>query len=334
MPTPVFQLKGPDDAEDAKDADGFLRGNVAQASRGDINYKIWKSGLPGSPLVVAVHGLGGTMGTYASLAQELSSSGFDVLAFDLFGFGLSSSPHGRFNAGMFAEQTLELLALLGYPPDYPFYLMGFSMGGIVSMEVARRCPARVRRLLLIAPAGLVPLGKAQRSGIKALRAVRKLRIPAVAVASKLSAKQELNREDSEHFEPDIQDQVRAQELGREVARRYRSDPEKYAKAWLKSVRDMRLANSRELYRCIAESRLEVLFFWGDNDSVIPLDEIQDELRSFFPAAPLVVIPDAGHSLLEEHASTVAMHATQWLRGWKQNMYLPAASPQVPARGGA
>jgi len=287
---------------------GFQRGDFVRASLGMVNYKLWGRGDGTRPMVVTLHGLLGTMGTFTAMAQELVRRGFDVLTFDLFGFGLSDSPRRRFDAKLFADQTLELLTLIGFPSTCKFSLVGFSMGGVVAMEVARCSPERIARLMLIAPAGLVPLSTMERSGIKALRAVRALHIPAATMLGKLAGGLEVQ---AESFEPDVSDSRKSAEVAEKNALMFRSNPEKYTKAWVKSVRDMRLGGNGQLYTMLAESGVEVMFLWGDSDSTIPLAEIQEELRGFFPSAPVLVVKGAGHGLLAEHSDTVARYASSW-----------------------
>lgn len=276
---------------------------------------MWGSGNGCRPLVVTVHGLMGSLNTFCCTAKELARYGFDVLTFDLFGFGRSDSPHQRFSARLFAKQTLELLELLDFPEERRFFLCGFSMGGLVAMEIARRVPERIARLLLIAPAVLVPLSPMERLGISALRTARALRIPAATLVAKLATRREVNDED------------RSREVAVKCASLFRSDPEKYTKSWLKSVRDMNLATGSSLYERVAASGVEVMFLWGDNDRTIPLGEVLEELREFFPSAPVTVISGAGHGLLAEYPDAVALHAARWFSGGVRAIVLPVMQLQ-------
>mmetsp|Transcript_51542 Transcript_51542/g.167264 ORF Transcript_51542/g.167264 Transcript_51542/m.167264 type:complete len:329 (-) Transcript_51542:105-1091(-) len=287
---------------------GFQRGEMIQLEHGAVNYKLFGLGDGTRPLVVTLHGLMGSMSTFGVMAQDLVRKGFDVLTFDLFGFGLSDSPRKKFNADFFARQTMELVSALRVPEDLPLHIVGFSMGGLIAMELARRFPQRTARLLLIAPAGLVPLSRLERSGIKALRAVRAMHIPAATWFARLTSGWEV---EVESFEPDMQSSSRSLEIAHKNACMFRSDPEKYLKAWMKSVRDMQLSGNQDLYRKVAQSGVEVMFVWGDSDSTVPLHEIQDELRGFFPTAPVMVVRGAGHALMVEHSTTVARYANRF-----------------------
>jgi pimeloyl-ACP methyl ester carboxylesterase len=249
------------------------------------------------------------METFRIMAEKLVTYGYDVLTFDLFGFGLSDSPHKMFKPKLFAAQILELLSLLGYPEGYRFSLVGFSMGGVVAAELASKHPRRIRRLLLVAPAGLVKMGRSERFGVKGLRLARKLKIPVASwLGSALFRKISLV-----DFEPDIRDEELCQQLGEKNHRAFLSDPKKYSKAWLKSVRDMRLGDGQKLYKRLADSGVELMFMWGDSDEVVPLWEIQDELRDFFPTTPVMLLEGAGHGLLScpNHSAVVTSSAARW-----------------------
>lgn len=287
---------------------GLLEGKYAKAKNGLINYQLWGPDDKSRPLVVTVHGLLGSMAAYAGVAQELVKQGFEVLTFDLYGFGLSKSPRKRFNTELYVQQTLELLELVGYPSDYRFFLIGFSMGGLVALDLTRTVPQRIRRLLLVAPAGLIHLSTGQQWGIRLLNLARVLHIPVVTLAAKLARCRKVKAED---FAPDGIDPVKCEEAAERNAKMFRSNPEKYAEAWLKSVRDMRLAGNQQLYKAAAECGVEVLFIWGDCDGMVPLEEVQEDLRTIFPQAPVLVVQGAAHSVLNEQSGLIAYHANGW-----------------------
>lgn len=270
-------------------------------------------------MVVTIHGLMGSLSTFAAMAKTIADLGYDVLAFDLFGFGLSDAPAAaRFDAPTYARQARELLSFIGFPEDAGYFLVGYSMGGLVAMELATQQPKRIRRLLLVAPAGLVPLNFRERAGVRALRVARALRIPAIAVAAKFVDSMDWS---TESFEPD---HVVSEHMSRQCAetneRRFRSDPQKFVTSWLKSVRDMKLDSSRMLYTKLQRSAVEVMFVWGDSDEVVPLDDrVQAELRGIFPHAPVAVVKGVGHGILVEHSDSVAQMAATWFQSGRTGL---------------
>jgi pimeloyl-ACP methyl ester carboxylesterase len=100
------------------------------------------------PPVLAIHGLGGTKGSFLLTVAALAGR-FRVVAVDLPGFGDSDKPIGAaYDAHFFAEAMIDLLDALEIDrADF----IGNSLGGRVALEVALRDPERVGRLALLAP---------------------------------------------------------------------------------------------------------------------------------------------------------------------------------------
>jgi len=105
----------------------------------------------GSP-VLLLHGFDSSFLEFRRLAPWLAPS-FQLFIPDLFGFGFSPRSSGM---GYGPDAVLQHLdALLQHlPQDQPVAVVGASMGGAVAVELARRHPARLNALLLLAPAGL------------------------------------------------------------------------------------------------------------------------------------------------------------------------------------
>ncbi len=102
----------------------------------------------GEPLI-AIHGLGGTKGSFLPTVAELAPH-FHVIAADLPGFGDSSKPlRASYDPSYFARAIVALMDALGLERAH---LVGNSLGGRVAIELAIRYPRRVGRLVLLCPA--------------------------------------------------------------------------------------------------------------------------------------------------------------------------------------
>ncbi len=100
------------------------------------------------PTVVAVHGLGATKGSFLPTVVALADR-FQVIAFDLPGFGDSDKPIGAvYDAPFFAAAVINLLDALKLKR---VHVIGNSLGGRIALEIALREPGRVGRLVLLAP---------------------------------------------------------------------------------------------------------------------------------------------------------------------------------------
>ena len=107
------------------------------------------------PPVLALHGFDSSHLEYRRLAPLLAG-GHQLFIPDLFGFGFCPRP---LKANYGPEAVLDHLELvlaevLQRSGVARVGLIGASMGGSVAVELARRCPERIERLLLLAPAGL------------------------------------------------------------------------------------------------------------------------------------------------------------------------------------
>jgi pimeloyl-ACP methyl ester carboxylesterase len=112
---------------------------------GPVHYAEW--GGDGPPFVL-VHGLGGSLANWMSVAPGLARTG-RVLALDLPGFG-RSPPAGR--SMSIPSQVATVAAFLERVAGGPVTLVGNSMGGLVSGVLSAQRPALVARLVLVDPA--------------------------------------------------------------------------------------------------------------------------------------------------------------------------------------
>ncbi len=111
-----------------------------------INYVEMGSGLP----VVLVHGLAGCWQNWLENIPALAPS-HRVIALDLPGFGASPMPSWEISIpayGRFLHDFCERLGIGGCS------VIGNSMGGFISTELAINEPDRVERLVLVSAAGV------------------------------------------------------------------------------------------------------------------------------------------------------------------------------------
>jgi pimeloyl-ACP methyl ester carboxylesterase len=122
---------------------------------GPVHYVDY-GGPPDGPLMVCVHGLGGSLLNWAAVAPPLSGT-CRVLALDLAGFGRTRS-HGR-STSVHANQQL-LHRFLSEVCRDPAILVGNSMGGLISILQTAAYPETVAGVVLIDPA--LPVGLTSR----------------------------------------------------------------------------------------------------------------------------------------------------------------------------
>ena len=110
-------------------------------------------GPDGAPLLVAVHGLGGSHLNWAAVAPYLTDR-YRLVAVDLVGHGRTPIA-GR--TPDVAGHVAMLEKSLGQLSDRPVVLMGNSLGGLVSALCAAQAPDLVAGLILVDPA--LPIGR-------------------------------------------------------------------------------------------------------------------------------------------------------------------------------
>ena len=136
--------------------------HVARVKNAQIYYEVSGEG----PAVVLLHGLSGSTRWWRKNVPVLSRR-YRVYAIDMIGFGRSRGQ--PFVMQETAGRIIDWMDGLG---EERFHLVGHSMGGLVSAEIAAQCPEQVGRLVLVDAVAL-PLGHSiLRSAINLTAALR------------------------------------------------------------------------------------------------------------------------------------------------------------------
>jgi len=108
--------------------------------------KFTLSGRAGAPAILLSAGLGGAGAFWAPQLAVLEAR-FQVLRFDHRGTGANRQAlPENYSIGHMAEDALEVMDAAGVARAH---VMGHALGGLVGLELARRAPARVDRLVLV-----------------------------------------------------------------------------------------------------------------------------------------------------------------------------------------
>ena len=111
----------------------------------------------GEPPLVLVHGLATTREIWDLVTPSLAERR-RVVTLDVPGFGGSAPVGDGFKLDAVADRIARGLAARGVRA--PFDLVGHSLGAGIALTLAARRPRAVRRLILVAPAGLVGMPSA------------------------------------------------------------------------------------------------------------------------------------------------------------------------------
>jgi pimeloyl-ACP methyl ester carboxylesterase len=110
----------------------------------EVNY----CELGQGPAILFVHGLGASWQSWLEQMPEFAAS-HRVVAMDLPGFGYSESPSEDISIEYYARWSAKFMDVLGIESAA---VVGNSMGGFVSAELAIKFPPRVQRLVFVSAA--------------------------------------------------------------------------------------------------------------------------------------------------------------------------------------
>lgn len=116
---------------------------------GNIKARYWDTPGAGTP-VVLLHGIGASVEVWNTTFPALGAHR-RVLAVDLPGFGRSDKPEVSFTLEYLADFVRDFLDVLEVERAT---IVGHSLGGGLALRFALNFPARLERLMLIAPAAL------------------------------------------------------------------------------------------------------------------------------------------------------------------------------------
>lgn len=129
----------------------------------EIHYKVDKVENPKASILIN-HGFAEHLGRYDYVAKELNKNGYNVYRYDLRGHGKSGKIKGSIESyGEFVDDCKDMVDLIASSGKEEIYMLGHSMGGLVSFLYGIQYRDRLSGQILSGPAvGQLPSA----SGIK------------------------------------------------------------------------------------------------------------------------------------------------------------------------
>lgn len=250
-------------------------GQFVKLTEGFTHYAL--AGPPDQPVVALIHGFSTPYFIWDPTFAGLVAAGFRVLRYDLFGRGYSDRPDGVYDQALFDRQLRELLAALGLTA--PVNLVGLSMGGAIAVGFTAQHPASVKKLALIAPAGL-PLREAL--GTKLMR------IPGLGEwLFDLLGERVLVAGLGKDFA--VRDRLAEFAAHYRVQMRYRG----FRRALLSTLRHGPITSMAAAYQAVGRQARPVLLIWGREDRTVPFP-LNEKVRDAIPRAEFHPIDHCGH----------------------------------------
>jgi pimeloyl-ACP methyl ester carboxylesterase len=268
-----------------------------------ITVRNTPSANPAAEPALYVHGLGGASTNFTDLA-DLLSPWLAGQAIDLPGFGRSGPPAD--DDYTIAGRSRLVIDYLERSGRGPVHLVGNSMGGAISIQVADRRPDLVRTLTLISPAvpdlrlrrgsdALLPLLLVPGIGSRMLT-----RVENVPPERRAQAVIDLCFAHPERVPPN-----RLAEAAAEVAvrRDYAWAGDAFMRSFRGLVRSYLVTGRRSAWQALARIDLPALVVWGERDRLVHVSNAA-KVAAMLPDSRLLVLPEVGHTAqLEDPVST-------------------------------
>jgi pimeloyl-ACP methyl ester carboxylesterase len=276
------------------DARAGAPGRFVQLPDGLIHYEL--AGPSDAQPVVLVHGFSIPYYIWDPTFAALAEAGFRVLRYDLFGRGWSDRPDVAYNADLYDRQLLGLLDALGIRA--PVDVAGLSMGGPIAIHFADRHPERVRRMVLVDPAGF-PMKQPLGAGL--------VRAPGIGEWL-------MDRLSEPILIKGLSKDMKYPERFPEYVDRYREQMQYagFRRALLSTMRSGMLTGAAEACRRVGAQGKSMLLIWGREDQVIPLATSR-AVKAAIPHVEFHTIDEAGHVPHMERPDVVNPLLIEFLR---------------------
>jgi pimeloyl-ACP methyl ester carboxylesterase len=247
----------------------------------------------GAPLVF-VHGLSGCWANWLEQLPALAGE-HRVLALDLPGFGHSPMPSEPISMSGYARLLDRLLGELRIDAAT---VVGNSMGGFISAELAIAFPQRVERLVLISAAGISTAAQAQPGLRRIMPAMRRVETVLAASGAWFASKSDA-----------VARRPRLREATLSVVVRHPGRlPAALAAEQLRGAGTpgflpaLQAILDYDIRERLPQIACPTLIVWGDGDRLVTVKDA-DVFAELIPNSRKVIFNDTGHMAMLEHPAT-------------------------------
>jgi 4,5:9,10-diseco-3-hydroxy-5,9,17-trioxoandrosta-1(10),2-diene-4-oate hydrolase len=260
----------------AKIDDGIEKG----ATLGEESLRYWDRGE--GPVIVLLHGLGGSLYDWRFLFDDFVAAGYRVLALETMGAGYSDKPvDGDYSISAHGLRLLRFLDHLDIPKAH---FVGNSWGGGMALFVALNEPERVGRLALLAPASM-PQPSPLYLRILRTPVLRELAVLGFGLMPKsMAARMGLGlvyHDDDKICREDVDEYAHETRFPGVM------------RAMVRTANQLDFGDLLEYAREFRKITAPTLILWGENDGVISLSAGK-ALHEEMPHSSLFIYPECGH----------------------------------------
>ncbi|OWT33662.1 hypothetical protein BGI41_01320 [Methanobrevibacter sp. 87.7] len=233
----------------------------------NMNYKISGNGFP----VVLIHGLSDDLNYWRYLTKYLEKY-YKVISMDLRGHGKTDEGNEKYTINLIKDDVIKLLEKLNINK---FHLIGFSLGGQISLKIAVENPELISKLILIST------------------------LPRSDEYTKKNFKIMLDslNESFESFYDTMIKYVLPEDIIRE--NKNKLDNTKINQTKTKNQRailkTLKTCNNFDIYNKLPEIKNKTLIIYGEDEEIISYNNIK-ELEKI-PNSKIVSFPNTKHNIL-------------------------------------
>lgn len=274
-----------------------LHGNFITLPSGNTHYELKGEG----ETIVLVHGYATPYYIYDKLFERFTAEGFRVLRYDLLGRGFSERAEADYSPELFTTQLHQLTEALLDGTE--FYLAGTSMGGSICAEFCKAHPEKVKKLILLAPAGM--------DSFKAPFYMKLSAVPGIGTAifnlighgtllKKCAGEMYFcDQKEKEYFERQFAEAIK-----------YKG----FLRCTLSSLKNTILRTDKTIlsYKAVAENKIPLLCIWGKADKTMPYYQAE-RLLQVCPQTKLITYENSGHIFVYDEGERTAKDILDYIR---------------------
>jgi len=257
----------------------------------------------GRDAIIFVHGLGSYLKAWHKNVSGLKDD-FRCIAVDLPGYGKSSKELHSGSMEFYGDVLVELMETLDIDQAT---IAGHSMGGQIAMVMALKHPERVKRLILIAPAGFEPFTEGEKEWFREVMTVDGVKLTSVQQIRANVVANFYNMPDDAEFM--ITDRIALRDAG---------DFDRYCYTVVKSVEGM---VNQPVNHLLGKIEQPALIIFGENDNLIPnpylnggsTAGIAEIGAAQLPDNTLLMIPNCGHFAQFEKPDVVNQAVSDFMK---------------------
>ena len=261
------------------------------------NMYVETHGNPDNEVVVFVHGLGDEASTIWESSIDKLKEEYFVITFDLPGFGKSSKQSAEYTPSKYA---LVVDYIVSQYTNKPFYLVGHSMGGAISLKYTQLYESKVKKLFLIDAAGILHKDAYSSFLIKTgIDKFFKVEEPSYINNKMSDLFSNISNGLNKLMPPNLDDAVKKDYLRDSL---FQSNPTAIAAVGLVT----------ETFFNIEKIKTPTLILWGERDEIAPL-RTGYVLNKLMPNSTLKIIEGSGHVPIIDSSSIYLDYLDKFLK---------------------